>query len=99
MAMPRKISSNCAPLCFFTLKVSLAERGGRPRAIFFRGIINDSSFLASAGLFQNPGARPRQKFFLRRTFCRIVSESMDYIDPRKNAPGRFALPALFSSGG
>jgi len=24
---------------------------------------------------------------------------MDYIDPRKNAPGRFALPALFSSGG
>src|SRR5205085_5127274 len=99
MAMPRKISSNSAPLCFFALKVSLAGSGGRPRAIFFRGIINDSSFLTPADLFQNPGARPRQKFFLRRTSCRIVSESMDYIDPRKNAPGRFALSALFSSRG
>src|SRR5205814_5002926 len=99
MAMPRKISSNSAPLCFFALKVSLAGSGGRPRAIFFRGIINDSSFLTAAGGLQNPGARPRQKLFLRSTFSRIVFESMDYIDPRKNAPGRFALPALFSSRG
>src|SRR5437763_17130882 len=101
MAMPRKISSNSAPLCFFALKVSLAGSGGRPRAIFFRGFINDSSFLTSAGLFQNPGARPKQKFFFRRTFCRIVSESMYTLTRERRHRGylrcrcRFLLRANF----
>jgi hypothetical protein len=57
MAMARKISSNCAPLCFFALKVSLDGSGGSPRAIFFRAMGECFVFLTFAGFSENPATK------------------------------------------
>src|SRR5438874_3491086 len=99
MAMPRKISSSSAPLCFFALKVSLAGSGGRPRAIFFRGIINDSSFLNSGGRSPKPRRKAKTKIFLTQNILsdRIVIYGLHR--PEKERSGAFCVTgAVFFLG-
>ena len=69
---------------------------GQPK-IFLRRKISASSADRCQKFWQRQGASRIHRF--TQIFSRIVSEPMDYIDLRKNAPGRFTLPALFSPGG